>query len=555
MKKTRARMLLLAGLASATAPGSRALASPAAKPASRLYDLGVKAERAGAIAQAYLYYSEAAAANPGKTLYRERAAALASMAAAAGKMKFPALDAAGGADAEPHVVDLRPEAVFDSITARELANDRQLLPPARLEPKPGIQDYSIDGDYKALFTQMASRLGVQVVFDNDFQPGHRIAFRLDGSSPREALHALEAATNSFVIPLGPRLFLAAPDTDAKRKELEQEETLSIPIPNVITAQEITEIGQAVKQAVGIEKIFWDGQANEIVIRDRVSRVLAAQSVLQDLISYRSQVAIDLQFIELDKTQMQEFGVDLQTSFPISFIGQVLTGTATTQSATAAASSLITLSQLAKFSVGQLFGLGIANVNVIAEMSDARARNLLKTTLVTVENQKATFHSGEKYPVITSQFAGSVSSGGQISSPAPSITFEDLGISLTVTPHAHDMDEISLDVDTEYKLLGAASVNNIPIINSRKLQSTIRMKNGQWALIAGLTSESSSRTVSGPAFLSNIPLLGHIISHFTGNKAKTYVIIAMRPRLLSTPPDQRVTRAVYVGTETRTVTPL
>jgi general secretion pathway protein D len=211
--------------------------------------------------------------------------------------------------------------------------------------------------------------------------------------------------------------------------------------------------------------------------------------------------------------------------------------------------------LAKFSAGQLFGVGIANVNVIAQMSDAGARNLLKTTLVTVENQKATFHSGEKYPVITSQFAGSVSSGGQISSPAPTITFQDLGISVTVTTHVNDGNEVSMDLDTDYKILGAASVNNIPIIDSRKLQSTVRLKSGQWALIAGLTSETSSRTVSGPAFLSHIPLLGHIISHFTGNKAKTYIIIALRPRVMSLPPDQRVTRAVYLGSETRTVTPL
>jgi general secretion pathway protein D len=546
---TRARMLVFAGLAGASLPGSRALASPA----SKLYAMGVKAERAGSVAQAYLYYSEAAAADPRKALYRERAAALGAMAAAAGKMKLPALDAA--VTDTPHEIDLRPEAVFDSITARELANERQLLPPPRLEPKPGPQDYALDGDYKALFTQLAARLGVQAVFDNDFVAGHRIAFRLEGASPREALHALEAATSSFLIPLGPKLVLAAPDTDAKRKELEQEETVSVPVPNVLTAQEITEIGQAVKQAVGIEKIFWDGQANEIVMRDRVSRVVAAQSVLQDLISYRSQVVVDLQFIELDKTQMQEFGADLQTSFPISFIGQVLNGTATTGSVTAAASSLLTLAQLAKFSAGQLFGVGIANVNVIAQMSDAGARNLLKTTLVTVENQKATFHSGEKYPVITSQFAGSVSSGGQISSPAPTITFQDLGISVTVTTHVNDGNEVSMDLDTDYKILGAASVNNIPIIDSRKLQSTVRLKSGQWALIAGLTSETSSRTVSGPAFLSHIPLLGHIISHFTGNKAKTYIIIALRPRVMSLPPDQRVTRAVYLGSETRTVTPL
>jgi type II secretory pathway component GspD/PulD (secretin) len=151
--------------------------------------------------------------------------------------------------------------------------------------------------------------------------------------------------------------------------------------------------------------------------------------------------------------------------------------------------------------------------------------------------------------------GAVTTGGQVYAPTPSFTFQDLGIVVTVTPHVHSLGEVTLDLDTEYKILGATSVNGLPIISGRKLQSTIRLKANEWAVIAGLTSESKSRTVSGPAFLSEIPLLGHIISHFTGNKANTYVIISMKPRVLSLPPEEKITHRVYLGSETRSITPL
>ncbi len=451
------------------------------------------------------------------------------------------------APAPPPVLDttdLRPEKVFDSITARELAAARKLLPPARLEPKEGSQNYELEGDYKMLFQQLATKLGLQVVFDGDYQAGRFLHFRLNDVGPRQALHALEAATSSFVTPLGAKVFIVAQDTEPKRKDLEQVATLSVPIPNALTVQEITELGQAVKQAVGVDKIFWDSQANEIVIKDRVSRVLAAQSILSELVDYRSAVAIDLEFVELDETQMQEFGVDLQTSFPISFLGSLVSGSSTL--------SGISLSQITKFGVGHMFGVGLVNVNVIAQMTNSGARNLLHATVVSVDGQKATFHSGSKYPVITSQFIGATS--GTLGS-APAFTFEDLGIVVTVTPHVHGVDEIGMDLDTEYKLLGGGTVNGIPIIENRKMQSTVNVRDSQWAIVAGLTQDSRSRTFSGPAFFSYIPYLRNLVSHFTGNKSKTYILLAVKPRLLSLPPSQKATRQVYVGSDTRPITPL
>ena len=548
-------MLLLAG-----AGGIAALVPPAmASRASRLDKLGRKAERQGDSAQAFVYYSQAMSADPGKSQYRQHAQSLApavlaqSTVTAQAGVKPPDFflpSTQEGMAPQPatpsHELDLSPEAVFDSITARDLADARELLPPSELQAKPGPQNFDLEGDSKTLFEQAASRLGVKAVFDSDFKVLPHLRFRLDNVSAREALHALELVTRSFVVPIGPKLFIVAEDTEANRKELEQVETLSVPMPNVLTVQEITELGQAVKQAVGVDKIYWDAQVNQIVIRDRVSRVLAAESVLHDLIAYRGQVAIDLEFIELSEAEMQQIGADLQTTFSLNFIGQLVGGSLSTK---------LTLAQLSKFSFSKMFGVGLVSADVIAEMTRAGARNLLRTTMVSVENQKATFHAGSKYPIITSQFVGGVSTGGQVYQPPPSFTFEDLGIVVNVTPHVHGMNEITLELDTEYKILGAASVNGLPIVSSRKMQTTIRLKPDQWAVVAGLTSESKSRAVSGPAFFSNIPLLGHIISHFTSNKANTYVIVSMKPHLMSLPPEEKITHEVWVGTETRTLTPL
>jgi hypothetical protein len=43
--------------------------------------------------------------------------------------------------------------------------------------------------------------------------------------------------------------------------------------------------------------------------------------------------------------------------------------------------------------------------------------------------------------------------------------------------------------------------------------------------------------------------------FTRNKSHNYIVMVIKPRLLSLPPNQRVMRAIWVGSETRDVTPL
>ena len=547
MRRTRASLLLLTGLGCVSLPASTA---------SHFFKLGRKAERAGKIAQAYLYYEEAAAANPGKARYRNKANALASLAAP--RPVLPAAlpvntlptptQAAALALPEPLAdrhVDLRPEAGFDSVTAAEIAVDRKLLGPRRLEITNDPQDFTLLGDFKQVFSQMAEKLGLEVVFDGDYVPGKQMKFQVEGQTPRQALHELEAATNSFVVPLSAKLFMVAIDTEAKRKDLEQTEVLSVSMPSVISPQEMAELGQAIKQSVGVEKMYWDPHANEVVLKDRVSRVDAAQAVLQQLTAYRAEVAMELQFLELDETDMLNLGVDLEIKSPITFVSQLTSG-----------SVGLTLAQLAKLSVGQWFGITFTNVNVTAMMSAGKAKTLLTNTVVSTDGQKATFHAGEKYPIITGQYIGTWGrSTSTLSSPAPSITFEDLGIVVNLTPHVHGLEEMSLDLDTEFKVLGATSNNGIPIISSRKMATTARFKDNQWALVGGLVSESDSRNKAGMPLLSRIPILGNLVSNYTRNRSKTYVVLAIRPRLLSVPPSEQTSRGFYVGSDTRSVTPL
>jgi Flp pilus assembly secretin CpaC len=88
-----------------------------------------------------------------------------------------------------------------------------------------------------------------------------------------------------------------------------------------------------------------------------------------------------------------------------------------------------------------------------------------------------------------------------------------------------------------------------------MKSTVRLDTGQWAVVAGLMEASEARTIAGLAGVATLPVLGPLVSTHTKNKDSRQVLILLRPRLVTLPPDQVVTRTLRVGSDTRPVTPL
>lgn len=505
-----------------------------------------RAEKAGHNADAYLLYSEASALQRKNTKYQAKMATLQSLAAA----EAQALPATVGTDTLPAPKDLPDSDVFDSLSAREYSLARQLRSPAELNANPGVQDFNINGNARFLFNRVAQAFGLEAIFDGDYPPaGSSIRFQITGADYRTALHDLEAATGAFVVPLSPRLFMVAQDTVSKRNDLEQYIAISIPVPQVLTTQELTEIAQAVKQVTNIDKMAWDSTDGTIVLRDRVSRALPAQALLQQLFAMRSEVMIDIEFLEVSDSDISNYGFNVTNAFQAVYLGHILNNVVTFP---AGATSLFS------FGGGKtLIGLTVAQAQAMFNQTITSERTLLRTQLRASQGQAATFHSGEKYPVITAQYAGSVPAGqqSQVYTPPVSFTYEDLGFTLKITPHIHGMGEVTLAVDSTFEVLTGRSVNNLPIIGRRQITSQVRLRDGEWAVVAGLINPSDSKSVSGFWGLSSIPLLGNLFKQVSRDKENENLLIAIRPRLLSVPPDQILTPRLRVGTETRPFSPL
>ena len=508
--------------------------------AKDLYRLGREAEQKGEISKAYLLYSQAAAAAPNNPIYWARSLALRRQAI----LESP--PAAGGPPADPPGKDGGPT-LLGEITDRDLEEARRPLPPEELRYPPDRKTIDLRGDSKRLFEDTARTCGLEVVFDGDYEAARPMKFRLEDVTCREALVALSAATGAFLAPLGPKLFMAVKDTPQKRQEAEPAVAMAFSIPEPVSIQDAQEMARAVQQAMEIAKFTVDSQRRMVLLRGPVSKVRPAQRVFTQLLRRRSQVVVEIEFLEVKRNSSLSYGMRLPTAFPLVSFGKFRN---LMRSIPGGFSKFLT------FGGGRsLLGIGVADAELFASMSRGTSRTLMKTTMRSVDGQPAQFHVGDKYPVITSGYYGPVTGSGDVYTPPPTFNFEDLGLVLKITPKVHDGREVSLEVESEFKVLTGKTLNGIPVISTRKFQSRTRLREGEWAVMAGLLSSSEAHTVSGIAGLATLPVLGPLFSQRSKDQDSGEILLVLRPRLVSPPPSSEDAPAFWVGSETRPLTPL
>jgi general secretion pathway protein D len=505
-----------------------------------LYEDGRDAEKAGRMVEAYILYSQAAAKEPNNQTYWFRSQSVKSRAALQASV-LPKVPTPSDLDREFDEDSQKP---IEAATPEDLVQARQPLPPSHLSVDEGRQDFDVRGTYKEVFESVAKSWGLDCVFDSDYQPGPQFRFKLQNVDYRDALHGLEAATGSFIIPISDKLFLVAKDTPQKRTEIEPTVTVAIPITEGYQQQDFQEMVRYVQQTMALEKVAWDSSSNTVVLRDRISKVFPARALFQDLMRPRAQVVIEMQFLQVSRNDLVTYGLDLPTL--LSF-NPLTTAFHNLASLPTSASGLLT------FGGGKtLIGIGIASAAAVAQMSLSSGKLLLDTQLRALSNQKATLHVGERYPILTGSYGVPIA-GGYVQPPA--FNFEDLGLNLTVTPLVHDAKEVSLDLEANYKVLTGQSLNDIPVIANRSIKQDVRLKFDEWAVVSGLLESDEARTIAGLAGISRIPVLAELTSKRTHQTSTDEVLVLLRPVLVTLPPNEALVHTIRTGSESRPISPL
>jgi type II secretion system protein D len=176
-----------------------------------------------------------------------------------------------------------------------------------------------------------------------------------------------------------------------------------------------------------------------------------------------------------------------------------------------------------------------NVNFVlrALEADGRLEVLSRPQILTADNQKATIDIGERVPLITDTRIT-----GENANIISSYTYENVGVSLTVTPRISPDGSVKMEVEPIVSQLSSAAGisvgNNIttPIISQRKATTTVSVQDGQSVIIGGLISTVDDRRRSKVPILGNIPYLGALFRSSRSTSDRKELLIILTPQLLS-----------------------
>lgn len=256
-----------------------------------------------------------------------------------------------------------------------------------------------------------------------------------------------------------------------------------------------------------------------------------------------QVLLEVTIAEVSR----DSGRDLQVGMGLNNMGKDFTGSAgtgvlgVTNSGTLASQAANSL--LLNFAGDTVSGLATNASNIFVKIdhftaalqfleSEGLARTLAEPRLVTQSGQEANFLAGGEYPIPVQQT-------GALGGTGTTIEFKEFGVGLSFTPVVMSDGKISLRVAPSVSTVSDTTVTAIgpmPILTTRKLETTVQLYDGQTLALAGLLQDNMREVVRKIPFLGDIPILGTLFRSTNYIQDKTDLMIAVTPHLIKPVPE-------------------
>ena len=136
-------------------------------------------------------------------------------------------------------------------------------------------------------------------------------------------------------------------------------------------------------------------------------------------------------------------------------------------------------------------------------TDSSTRILANPQLRVTEGETAQARFGDQVPVPVTTFTA-IASGGLPQQPITSFEYKNVGVNIDIAPRVHQDGEVSLQLKLDISAVGTPGYQGLPTFNSRTVNSTIRLRDGETNLLAGLILDNERKGLTGIPGLASIP---------------------------------------------------
>jgi general secretion pathway protein D len=373
-----------------------------------------------------------------------------------------------------------------------------------------------EANSRDVFTALGKIADVNVVFDPQFRPTP-VSIDLRNSSFEDALQAVATATRTFYRVTAQRTVTIVPDTTAKRQEYEEE----VVRPFFLSNADLKETMDLLRVVIDARRVAPVSATNAIMIKDTPERVAAAGKIIAAIDKARPEVVIDVELLEVDRTRLREFGLQLASP------ADTPTGIDGVASVNREGLSLRDLSNLTQ---ADILLTNLPNLYYRLLKQDTNTRTLANPQLRTSEGLPAQARFGERVPVPVTTFAP-IAQGGVNQQPITSFNYENIGVNIDITPRMHHDDQVSLALRISVSNISGSGFGGLPTFGNREINTVIRLRDGETNLLAGLIRDEERRILRGVAGLSDLPIVGRLFAQTHREIQETDIVMMLTPRVI------------------------
>lgn len=158
-------------------------------------------------------------------------------------------------------------------------------------------------------------------------------------------------------------------------------------------------------------------------------------------------------------------------------------------------------------------------------------NILSTpSIMTLDNEEAEIVVGQNVPFIT---GSSTNTGSGVSNPFTTVSRQDVGLTLRVTPHIHDGNVVRLEIYQESSALVTKSTVQTADVttNKRSIKTTILADDGETIVLGGLVEDSLDESQNKVPLLGDIPILGRLFRSSVTTHNKRNLMVFLQPTII------------------------
>jgi len=391
-----------------------------------------------------------------------------------------------------------------------------------------------DTEIGKIYEALSKASGINFLYDSKLDLKKKTSIDLTNVSFESAMSILMLMNKHFFKVVDENTILLAEDSQQKRREIEDEVIKTFFLSNA----DVKDVQTLLRTLLDARKIVQNNQLNAITIRDTPNRVAIAEKIIESNDKSKAELIIDVELMEISRTVSKTLGINLTPQrYTVQFTGPQ----------NLPLNNLGLLNQLGSYTLGPT-----PSVTLDFLKSDSGTKTIAKPQLRVTEGEKANLHIGDSVPIPTTTFNTTGTVGGNVV-PITSFTYQEVGIVIEIEPRVHHNKEVTLKLNVEVSQLGeqvtTGQGQSSPSINTRQINTVIRLRDGETNLLAGLIRDDGTEGRAGYPGLIDIPVLRRIFSSQISTRRETDLVLTLTPHIIRIPDiREEDLAALFIGTE-------